>query len=174
MRELLFRGQQRKKGEKVRLDGSPVESSWFYGNGVFQTQGNFSIIYQSEPEFSKHSVYSDTVGQYTGLTDKNGTKIFEGDIVKILDFQTGIIINECATFGVGISPYIDWDYLDSEIHTITGCNNNPHFCRNDNFCSLWELMCNYNQEENDCAVVEIIGNIYDNPELLDEGDKNAR
>lgn len=118
MRELLFRGQQRKKGEKVRLDGSPVESSWFYGNGIF---------------------------------------------------QTGIIINECATFGVGISPYVDWDYLDSKIHTITGCDNNPHFCRNDNFCSLWELMCNYNQGENDCSVVEVIGNIYDNSELLDGG-----
>lgn len=173
MRELLFRGQQRKKGEKVRLDGSPVESSWFYGNGVFQSKGDFSIIYQSEPEFSKHSVYSDTLGQYTGLTDKNGVKIFEGDVVKILDYQMGIITNECATFGAWIKPYVDWDYLDSAIYTITGCDNNPYFCRNDNFVSLWECMWNYNQEDNDCFVVEVIGNIHDNPELSEGGEINA-
>ena len=42
-----------------------------------------------------------------------------------------------------------------------------YFCYNDNFISLWEMMWNYNQEENSCYVVEVIGNIYDNPELLE-------
>lgn len=37
---------------------------------------------------------------------------------------------------------------------------------NDNFISFWEIMWNYNQEENNCYVVEVIGNIHDNPELL--------
>ena len=64
MREILFRGQTRRKGEKVRLDGAPVDSNWVYG-GVSQ---NGRIIYQMEPEINKFPVYPDTVGQYTGLT----------------------------------------------------------------------------------------------------------
>lgn len=140
MRELLFRGQQRKKGEKVRLDGSPVESSWFYGNGVFQSKGDFSIIYQSEPEFSKHSVYSDTVGQYTGLTDKNGVKIFEGDIVEDIDAGLlGRVIFATATNGYDGMAGFMVDDIDDGLQ---------------NYNSFW-------------GSVEVIGNIHDNPELLD-------
>ncbi len=162
-REILFRGQTRKKGEKVRLDGSPIDSNWAYG-GIFPNNkgGDFAIIYQQEPTIEKFTVYADTVGQYTGLTDKNGKKIFEGDIVEFFNIR-GKIVNECGAFGIVVLPNIDYDLLESKIPF----NNNANFCFNDNFISLWELWWNYEQDDNPLYEVEVIGNIHDTPKLLE-------
>nr|WP_294038882.1 YopX family protein [uncultured Ruminococcus sp.] len=138
MREILFRGQTRRYGEKVRLNGEKIKSNWVYG-GIFPQNGDgdFAIIYQQEPTVEKYPVYADTVGQYTGLTDKNGTKIFEGDIVKYGDTVHNVVFeqrNGTAYFGLVYS-------------------------------TLETLSFGYYQ---DLKQIEVIGNIYDNPELLKE------
>lgn len=134
MREILFRGQARRKGEKVRMDGTPVESNWVYG-GVLQGTGDHSIIYQTEPDIEKKVVYTDTLGQYTGLTDKNGVKIFEGDIVRLGGANFPVIFNtlgECAEFALTDGVPFGFDYIH--------------------------------------VPMEVVGNIYDNPELIGGAD----
>ena len=136
MRDILFRGQTRRKGEYiVNMAGDKCESHWVYG-GIFpqNKDGDFAIIYQQEPEIRKFTVYADTVGQYTGLTDKNGVRIFEGDIVSLVKHDS--LIYKVV--------YVPCRY---ELVNSKGVN-----------CFVLDI---YKSEN-----IEVIGNIHDNPELL--------
>lgn len=144
MREILFRGQTRRKGEKVRMDGSPVESNWVYG-GVLQGTGDHSIIYQTKPDIEKKVVYTDTLGQYTGLTDKNGTKIFEGDIVK---FKHGDGFDKTIYYRNYAVEFIN-TYVTYGLRLRNGSIHFP-------FKKATALQHD----------AEVVGDIYDNPELL--------
>jgi uncharacterized phage protein (TIGR01671 family) len=127
MREILFRG-------KV----ADLPNSWVYGYLVRE-----DTIYQCDKQYfngfcalGTFSVIPETIGQYTGFVDKNGTKIFEGDIVTLFDEKSVVKTSEMrASFG---------------LYKIS----NGMF---------YEMI-----HKNDQKWLEVIGNIYDNPELLDE------
>lgn len=158
MREIEFRGKRLDNGE------------WVYGY-YYNFLGEVSIIdvgfglasEGSSMAFSLPDVIRvdpSTIGQFTGLKDKNGEEIYEGDVVKGTwsdhsesdrpDLWTYAVVK----FGEGevdasdyedFSIYIVGFYLDY----IKGCDSTP------------ATILHYKQ-------IEVIGNIYENPELLEK------
>lgn len=162
MREIMFRGKRLDNGE------------WYYGSYLFLhiSSVDWTGAKRGKPE-DVHYIVNDqdinyavdpsTVGQYTGLIDKNGVNIFEGDIVDLFGMN-GKVVQECGAFGIAFMKTIDYDLLESKIPF----NNSANFCFNDNFISLLEVFWNYEQDDNPLYEVEVIGNIHDNPELLEK------
>lgn len=125
-REILFRGKSKAQG-----------SEWLYGDVLIYE--NSAQIWETINNRKHNSVVSlETIGQYTGLTDKNGIMMFEGDIVTGL-FLFGMSINAVVAFKNGAFG-LEWNR--GGVNTFTA------------FTSL----CN--------VEYEVIGNVHDNPELL--------
>ena len=150
MCEILFRGKTKAITGCPYNNGKP-DGKWVFGY-VFSDLGAMKIRqYETDrPECNDYEVDPETVGQYTGLTDKNRTKIFEGDIVKGITYsvtKTGVIvwIDEISSFGVR--------YVNAP---------NPTAWENSSI-----LRC-VSMGKTDEFAAEVIGNIYDNPELLKE------
>ena len=144
MREIIFRGKRANNGKWVyggyhkweTRQPCPVGNDELKSDEIKHVIVINSFADWNMPRAMQAcEVIPETVGQYTGLTDKNGTKIFEGDIVKIYD-----CLGRCEGIGKiqGNELFLAW-------HT-GKCNS---------------------MLENYIAIYEIIGNIHDNPELLE-------
>lgn len=129
MREILFRGK--------------TESGEFAQGYYLETlrYNNLHWIWNGK-EYVK--VDPSTVGQFTGLIDKNGKKIFEGDIVR---HYNKVEIGEPDTFVIG---KIFWQDKRASFYRTTDEQDN------------WDY-----RPIDDSCVYEVIGNIHDNPELLE-------
>ena len=149
MRDILFRG----KDSSTKL--------WLYGDLRQWSEKRKGICDYKLKRTSE--VISETVGQYTGLTDKNGKKIFEGDVFNFPDEVWESYYTYCGT------EYNSWEI---ENYGVVG------YCED---CAGYDFVQYKHDENSVCAdlhenhtiqfadfvrELEVIGNIHDNPELL--------
>ena len=126
-REIKFRGKNKKNGE------------WFYGN-LFDKDiyGRTHICTTTKGCLD---IDPNTIGQFTGLLDKNGNEIYEGDIVKTKGGWGGVVLwNSRSYFYIKDNNYYEYEEPD--------------------LSPIGSLLCCERKQ------LEIIGNIHDNPELL--------
>jgi uncharacterized phage protein (TIGR01671 family) len=136
IRKIIFRGKRLDNGE------------WVYGS-LAETHGELFIGISTDPDnpvymMDWHEVDPDTVGQFTGLFDKNGKEIYEGDV---------LLLN---TTGLREHCIVEWN------------SEKAGWCISLKVAGKWALgvrtLGAWMNEADFC----IQGNIYDNPELLNE------
>lgn len=123
MRELKFRG--------ICINSN----KWLIGNGCVFDESNdiYQITHKQGINLMHHSeIIKETLGQYTGLKDRNGKEIYEGDIC----------------MGVYTTDYYSVKFMDG------------YFCITDKNGMYEEILVDITSD------IEVIGNIYENPELL--------
>lgn len=139
MREILFRGKAINRHHKRGEYRTKYENGdWVYGllEKHYNERFKFPAEMRNTDGVSGIQVDYKTIGQFTGCRDKNGTKIFEGDIVKAVGTTLTAVVQ----------------YFPEEGAFMLYCKER-HF---DDYLGTIEM-----------SKIEIIGNIYDNSELLD-------
>ena len=150
MREIKFRGKSTTSGKWVHgmlttlkdLGAEMQDMIIIKKEGVFN-EGSAS------PFFMKWDyIHKDTVGQFTGLKDKSGKEIYEGDIISVNGKYPKLIryIDEWASYCLANLTDLDCDLKTSYWQQVSPC--------------WWT---DYKRE------IKVIGNVYDNPELLKGG-----
>ncbi len=131
LRAIKFRGK------------SVLNDEWIYGDLVHRTDSPKTI---SSVQINGIGVKEDTVGQFTGLFDKNGKEIYEGDIISVNGKYPKLVkyIGEYASFCVANISYLNKKWI-----------------------SPWQQVSPswWNDFKRE---IRVIGNIYDNPELIKE------
>ena len=159
MREILFRGKA-KAIAGCPYNNGKSDGEWVFGY-IFPDLGAMKIrqFEPDRPECNDYEIDPETVGQFTGLTDKNGVRIFKGDI---LDVSSDVAYGGVAVHRLG--------YFVVEFHN--GCFmksalDDPQLSFFDNAKrkGLYHFIST--------DIHKIVGNIHDNPELLKGGGNNG-
>ena len=149
MREILFRGK------------NIFTNEWVFGEYT-SVEGNMHpIIHSLENGNPEYFIYENTLGQYTGLKDKYDKPIYEGDIVQSISW------NEFFTTNAGEPLKALQRKMVVVFYQGAFCMMEKHPF--DIEATYWDLRSN--SQFSVSGDLEVIGNIYDNPELVEEKEK---
>lgn len=150
MREILFRGKRLDNGEWV--EGAFLNDR---GGAFYICPAVSDISYGDSGNRMRigcwYKVDHSTVGQYTGLNDKNGNRVFDGDILHIAKISDGLGGYYQPPLDYPVNVVVKWDLCAWMWETL---------CEDKRYISFPDAWCHY-----EC---EVIGNITDNPELLEK------
>ena len=164
MREILFRGKRTDNGEWIEGAYSPFNWNYF----LEREEKSQIIIISDDKKIDGLwcEVIPETVGQFTGLTDKNDVRIFEGDIFKFDDEVWESSYTSCGT---------EYDSFAVENYGVVGFDEDMarfdfiKYKFNENSVEA-DLHENHTIDFSEFVCeLEVIGNIHDNPELLKGG-----
>jgi len=141
MREILFRGKSIKTKEWVYGYYAYIEVRHYIISATLEWNEDLQM---EQPKYTE--IELKTFGQYTGLEDKSGQKIFEGDVLSV----------DCYSY------YEFTDYYFGEVIMGGLIGLGVYNSKNDKIYDLYECQGEYT------TIYEVIGNIHDNPELLEE------
>ncbi len=150
LRTIIFRGKRKDNGEWV--EGYYAGYSLICPSEPEDTYNATGDYYGMTPYVGFVEVDPETVGQYTGLTDKKGNKIFEGDIIKI----TWVAREREPVSHVASVTYRKSGFFTDKDGRLKG--------------QLSNYICDDPQMTTEGIFVEVIGTIHDNPELLKDGE----
>ena len=136
IREVIFRGKRADSGERIEGDLLQIK---YYNKPIIECK-----IMPQTPVSSAYPVLPETIGQFTGLADKNGVRIFEGDICRFKRFND-IHVGEIV-FNVTTASFV------MRYQSIVGAYGEK---------ATQKMLLSV------CDDIEVIGNIHDNPELLE-------
>lgn len=158
MREILFRGKPINKADYTLYKGlyksNVINEGFVYGSLIVKNKKCYICIGVAEAIQNSLinnaivtliEVIPETVGQYTGITDDNRKRIFKGDILGIT--------NDDSDYDYITKVYLDCNTLCVDVQ------GQDYDCTSIGFAiGIWD---------DECDRLEVIGNIYDNPELLE-------
>lgn len=173
-REILFRAKCAKNwhyGNYIHFDKKPINSHCNVHHK------DFIVTNEDDGEWYYPITDLSSLGQYTGIEDKNGKKIYEGDIIRYYELDTFCINPDCDIHLHGYGSYIRGyeSVVKFEDGVFGVCDNDEDGLRPLTNCGIYEEMLNDMKEDayletndynidNTIVGIKVIGNIHDNTE----------
>jgi len=169
----------------IKFRGKDSNGNWHYGDLEHSPIGKFCRIHEYWDNGlykSQYDVKPATVGQYTGLTDKNGMEIYEGDILVFYELKTYCINPDCDPHLLGYSERLhkktkavrfeDGIFgVDGEYESIDCLAYLGEWASDEDYMEELKKDPYFDANGYDLDSIvgmEVVGNIHDNPELLGE------